>query len=231
MADEQTLPQTANDNLTPKNVNDGATVGTPTIAPLARSVVANTFIDVANHNLAHSCDFISELQHNTKLKQWINSNANTIREGIRAVLKALGFSDATGHFSWLKDALQTLTRALKYIQKNVIKPILDFEKYVVQYIAKLTAIIAWIASLPSRLAALLADCTLRLTKLVGSIFTDFVGQSLSLGQSDTLNAAKEAAQTLVQTVGQAATAAQGALAIASAAQQLPNLVAPLKKGI
>lgn len=230
MADN--LPQTSNENLTSKNSGDASSTGTPTIVPLARSQVSNTFIDVANHNLAHSCDFISELQHNTKLKEWINSNAHTIREGIRDIMRLLGLGDATGQFTWLKDALQTLTRALKWIQKNVIKPILDFEKYVVQYIAKLTAIIAWIASLPARLAALLADCSARLIRLVGSVFSDFLSESTTnAGLGEVFTTAKETAKTLVQTVGQAATAAQGALAIASAAQQLPNLVAPLKKGI
>ena len=84
MADQNTLPQTANQNLTGPNPNDSSTAGAPTIAPLARSVVANTFIDKANHALAHSCDFISELQHNrsTDAGQTMSEEDRSIEEGI-----------------------------------------------------------------------------------------------------------------------------------------------------
>ena len=69
------------------------------------------------------------------------------------------------------------------IQKEIIQPIIDFEKYVLAYITKLRAMIAWILSLPARLLAILQDCLQRLLKLIANIFSD-IGQGFSDGLSD-----------------------------------------------
>ena len=63
----QDLPQTENDNLKPVNVNDGPTTGNPTTPALSRSVVEGTSIEASNKNLAHVCDFVSEMQKNIQL--------------------------------------------------------------------------------------------------------------------------------------------------------------------
>lgn len=204
--------------------------GQPTTPALGVGQVANTAISFTNSTLSHNCDFATDLIKNNKLKSFLNSQANNIREAVRAVMKALGFSDATGQGQWLLSKLKAITRALKYIQENIIKPILDFESLVVQYVKKIQEMIAYILSLPARLLAMLQDCLKSLYAAVGNVLTDIVGGGGG-GFGDELKAAKEVAQTFNQTVSMAATAAAGAVAISSAVTQLPNVATQFKKGI
>jgi phage-related protein len=223
-------PITANDNLIPKNSGDGQTTGLPTTPGIARSQVANTSIDFSNNNLAHVCDFSSELIKDNQLKRFLNSQANNIREAIRSVMRLLGLSDGTGQFQWIKDSLQSIQRGLKYINEEVIQPILDFENIVIGYVAKIQKIIAYILSLPSKLLALLQDCLSNLYNLVANIFSDISGTSNSNPFSEVVAVAKSTAQTLKTTVTTAAQAASTAAGIATLATSAPNLVAGLKKG-
>jgi len=204
--------------------------GQPTTPALGIGRVANTAISFTNSTLSHNCDFATDLIKNNKLKQFLNAQANNIRDAIRAVMRALGFSDATGESQWLLSKLKAITRALKYIQKNVIQPILDFEALVIKYVKKIQEIIAYILSLPARLLAMLQDCLKRLYAAVGNVLTDIVGGGGG-GFGDELKAAKEVAQTFNQTLSMAATAAAGAVAVSSAVTQLPNVATQFKKGI
>jgi hypothetical protein len=121
----------------------------------------------------------------------------------------------------LIDKLKSFAREAKRIQKEIIQPIIDFEKYVLAYITKLRAMITWILSLPARLLAILQDCLQRLLKLVANIFSD-IGQGFSDGLTDkdfqeVITAAKEAANAAVDTVKLATTAAAGVAIIATSA--------------
>ena len=204
--------------------------GQPTTPALGIGRVANTAISFTNSTLSHNCDFAVDIIKNNQLKRFLNSQANNIREAVRAVMKALGFSDATGQGQWLLSKLKAITRALKYIQKNVIQPILDFEALVIKYVKKIQEIIAYILSLPARLLAMLQDCLKRLYAAVGNALTDIVGGGGG-GFGDEIKAAKEVAQTFNQTVSMAATAAAGAVAVSSAVTQIPNVATQFKKGI
>jgi hypothetical protein len=204
--------------------------GQPTTPALGIGQVANTAIGFTNSTLSHNCDFSLDIIKNNQLKRFLNSQANNIRDAVRAVMKALGFSDATGESQWLLSKLKAITRALKYIQKNVIQPILDFEALVIKYVKKIQEIIAYILSLPARLLAMLQDCLKRLYAAVGNVLTDIVGGGGG-GFGDELKAAKEVAQTFNQTLSMAATAAAGAVAVSSAVTQLPNVATQFKKGI
>jgi hypothetical protein len=206
------------------------TAGQPTTPALGIGQVANTAISFTNSTLSHNCDFSLDIIKNNALKRFLNSQATNIRNAIRDVMRALGFSDATGESQWLYNKLKSITKELKYIQRNIIQPILDFEALVVQYIKKIQDMIAYILSLPGRLLAMLQDCLKNLYAAVGNALTDITGGA-SGGFGDELKAAKEAAQTFNQTVSMAATAAAGAVAISSAVTQLPNVATQFKKGI
>lgn len=223
-------PITANDNLTSKNSGDGSTAGKPTTPNMARSQVANTSVDFANNNLSHVCDFSAELVKDNALKSFLNAQANTIREAIRNVMRLLGLSDGTGQFQWIKDSLISIQRGLDYLNKNVLQPIIEFEKIVIGYIAKIKSIITYILSLPAKLLALLQDCLNNLYKLVANVFSDISGGGNSNPFSEVIDTAKSTAQTLKTTVAmslQAASTGAGIVAIVSVA---PNLVSGLKKG-
>jgi len=208
---------------TPVHSGDGPSKGNPQQPGLARSQVANTSVGYANNNLAHVCDFVSEMQKNINLKKYTKAIAKSIRDAIRAVLKALGLTDATGEASWLANTLKAIAREINYINKQILQPILDFQKYVVAYIAKLRAIVAWILSLPAKFLALLQDCLARLLKLIGAIFTD-IGAGLSDGFSEgngnydeIIKEAKAAASAASDTVKLTIAATAGAVNIAGAA--------------
>jgi uncharacterized protein YqeY len=196
---------------------DAPQPGQPTLPGLSRGSMKNTTIDQMNNSLAHVCDFATELQKNNKLKLWLKAQAATIREAIRKVLTALGFSDVTGQSSWATETLKAITRELKKFNKEVLKPIMDFEKIVIEYIAKLKKIIAWILSLPAKLAALLSDCIKKLTMLIASTFSDLGGDGapseLSTSTKELIAAAKETTATTLKTINTAVKTAATAAAV------------------
>ena len=149
--------------------------GQPTTPAVALGQIANTVIGFTNSTLAHNCDFTLDTIKDNQLKRFLNAQENNIREASRAVMKNLGLTDATGQTSWIVDSLNTLTRALKYVQKNVIQPILDFEAIVVGYIKQVEQIIAYILSLPSRLISMLQECLSILYNAATSPLTDIEG--------------------------------------------------------
>lgn len=209
------------DNPVPTMVNPNESVGSPTIAAEARGLILNTNIDKTNHDLAHACDFILELQKSINFKKYAKALGNAIREGIRAIMKALGLSDPTGQYSWVIDQLKSIARWLKRVQKEVIQPINDFIKYVYAYITKLRAIITWILSLPDRLLALVKSCLQNLLFLIGNIFTD-IAEGVAEGLSDEATAqvfkeVKATAEVAYDTAKQAAVTVAAAAAIPAAA--------------
>jgi hypothetical protein len=219
-----------------KNSGDAAISGQPTTPGPAAGSLKNTTLDKMNNSLSHVCDFSLEVQKNNALRLFLVAQAKNIREGVRAVMRTLGLSDSTGQYQWLFDRMKDVTRALKWLQRNVIQPILEFQKYVVDYIKKIQEIIAWILSLPAKLLAVLKDCLAKLYKLIANLMTAVAsdlseGGTGETGFSDVVSAAKEAATTALQTANAAAQAAAGAVAIATVASALPNLVSPLKKGV
>lgn len=226
MANTQSTPiVTTNDAIEVSNTysNSVQSRGNPTIPAAARSVVAGTTTGVANDNLAHVCDFVSEMQKNINLKKYTKALAKQIREAIRYIMKALGLSDATGEASWLANTLKSFAREIKRIQKEILQPILDFEKYVLAYITKLRSIIAWILSLPAKFLAMLQDCLAKLIKLIANIFSD-IGDGLSEGftegpsdYEEIIKEAKNVAAAAQSTVNSAIAVVGGAVAVGAAA--------------
>jgi hypothetical protein len=123
-------------------------------------------------------------------------------------MKLLGLSDRTGKFSYIINKLKAFAAELRRINKEIIQPIIDFQKYVLAYITKLRALIQWLLSLPAALLKLLADCLDRLLKLIRSVFSDIISEATSGlggtdgedGFSELIEAAKEAAQATGETI-------------------------------
>jgi hypothetical protein len=84
---------------------------------------------------------------------------------------------------------------LKYIKKNFIDPIIEFQKYVLLYIAEIKRLIEFILNLPAKIKALLKNCLANLYRLLNSIFTDIVTETLGTGD-DSIGAAISSAQQL-----------------------------------
>ena len=210
-------------NLDPKPPAEVETVVylEPVIARAGRGVIEGTMIDKNNKDLAHVCDFISEMQKNINLKQYTKALANQVREAIRAIMKALGFTDATGQYSWILNTLKAYAREVRRIQKEIIQPIIDFERYVLAYIVKIREMITWILGLPERFLTLLNDCLQRLLKLVGQIFLDTVSGLKEGGSqselSEVLSAAKDSVNATFELVSKTGAAVAGAQIIVDSA--------------
>ena len=228
-------PTVGNENLKPPAgaENDGRVVGVPTIPMCARGIVDKTSRGNNNKKLVHVCSFIDEMQKNIYLKKFVKSTAQSIREGIRAILKFLGFSDRTGVFAAITAKLKEAVRWLKTVQK-FLKDVINFEKYVLSYITKIRALITWIRSLPARFIALLAQCLAKFLKLVGSVFSDFF-KELTAGEDtgfgDLIKETKTLLNETANTVKLATVAAAGAVTVvgmATTGLMIPASAADLK---
>lgn len=211
------LPIVGNENLKPPPgaENDGRVAGTPTIPMCARSVVTGTSVGNNNKKLVHVCNFIDEMRKNQKLKKFVKATAQAIREEIRYILKALGLSDKSGAFAYIAAKLKEAARWLKTAQK-FLKDVIDFERYVLAYIAKIRGIITWILSLPARFLKMLGECLQKFLKLVSSVMTDFFKELTAgsdSGFSDMISSAKTLVNETVKTVQLATTAAAGLVII------------------
>ena len=204
------------------------TNGKPTTPPLARGIVANTAVGVQNSNITHTCDFANDLIKNNQLKKYLMAEAHQIREAIRAIMKALGFTDTSGQFTALTNQLKSFARELRRLQKDIIQPILDFEKAVLGYITTAQKIIQWILSLPAKLLSLLADCLNKLIQGVKNIFTDILSGSSGSG-GELLSAAKEVVSAGKNLASSTITAVTGAAVIATAAQATVQQAAAVTK--
>ena len=206
--------------------------GQPTTPPLARGIVANTAISQQNNNVSHTCDFVTDLLKNQALKDFLDATGQAIRDGIRAIMQALGLSDPSGTLTALTSMLKQAARTLKFIQAQ-IQVIVDFEKYVLGYIAQIQQIIQWILSLPAQLQALLAECLYKLLQGIKNIFSDVFSSVNPFGEFGELvsavhevgNAAQGVAQTAVTAVAGAQAVVVATKTTIQEAQQVTQLPA------
>lgn len=145
--------------------------GQPTTAPLSRGVYDNSSISVADNNLAHVCDFKKKLRYEIAVARIMTYEfVQKIRDEIKAFFTGKGpLTDA------VEAAVKHIRQVLKMIKKaidfatDVAKAIADFLKYCNQ-------ILAYIATLPYRLAKFLANCVKEFTDAILSIF-EFSGKN------------------------------------------------------
>lgn len=195
--------------------------------------INNTCIDETNKKRSHVCDFISEMQKNIALKEYTKAIGAAIRESIKKIMKFLGLSDRTGKFSYVISRLRAFAAELRRINREIIQPIIEFEKYVLAYITKLRAFIQWLLSLPAALLALLADCLARVLKLIRSVFSDIITEATSGGDDSTsefselIAAAKDAAKATGETISKVTEATVLAVEIPIAATA--GLIVPVSQ--
>ena len=167
-------PNLATDSTsaTPGLANDVPAAGGPTISPFATGNIAGTSIDATNNLLVVSCDFANDLKKSLGLKKFLKAIAKWIREGIRTIMRVLGFSDPSGSFSSLINKLKSIAEYIRYIKAEYIDPIIEFQKYVLAVIVRIRALIQWILSLPAKLLSLLRECLTKLLTALAGVFVD-----------------------------------------------------------
>ena len=161
----KTLPNGQIVETSPPSSVDSPKTGQPTNTP-SQAFDLGEIVITTNKLRDHVCDFELEMLKNINLSEYTKAIANTIREAVRKLLAALGLTDTSGESTYWINLLKNIARELRDFNKYIVQPIIDFEKYVLAYIVKLREIIAWILSLPAKLAKLLADCLARLKKLI-----------------------------------------------------------------
>ena len=139
---------------------------------LGVGIVEGTIVDNLNSQISHVCDFSLDIQKNIGLKKYVKAISRFIRDGIRAVKLALGFGDPTGLIFTVIEKLKAAAAFIRYVQKEYIQPVLDFQKYVLDVVVKIKKLIQWILSLPAKIFAMLKGCLTRLYKTIASIFSD-----------------------------------------------------------
>lgn len=215
----------------PNFVNDSQVVGIPTIPSPAVGRVANSSTAATNSSRAHSCDFSLELKKNIGVKKFLKAIAQAIRTGIRAIQRFLGLSDPSGVPSALINKLKAIAQEIKTIYKEYIKPILDFQKYVLAVIIRLKAILQWILSLPARVLAWFKGCIGQILKSIATLFADVFAEviaeeaSAATGAFDQFGIADPPGsyRDLISAAGEVFTAAQQVLV--GAQQVVTNTVA------
>ena len=139
---------------------------------LGVGIVEGTIVDNLNSQISHVCDFSLDIQKNIGLKKYVKAISRFIRDGIRAVKLALGFGEPTGLIFTVIEKLKAAAAFIRYVQKEYIQPVLDFQKYVLDVVVKIKKLIQWILSLPAKIFAMLKGCLTRLYKTIASIFSD-----------------------------------------------------------
>ena len=139
---------------------------------LGVGIVEGTIVDNLNSQISHVCDFSLDIQKNIGLKKYVKAISRFIRDGIRAVKLALGFGEPTGIIFTVIEKLKAAAAFIRYVQKEYIQPVLDFQKYVLDVVVKIKKLIQWILSLPAKIFAMLKGCLTRLYKTIANIFSD-----------------------------------------------------------
>lgn len=197
--------------------------GEPTTPRTARGVVTGTPVGVANEKRAHVCDIRDEMKKAAALARLKFSQlVQAIREAVRAIIKALGFSPdgVTGRFI---EIAKQLLRDLKFI-KSIIDEIRDWTNVIVGFAKKVRAMIDWLLTLPKKLLAFLKDCLAELyASLKGGISELF---SLSGGVGDnTESGISEAMGVFGEIVDTAKSTAQSAIAVVQAPAAIVSALA------
>jgi hypothetical protein len=223
-------------NISPSTKADGPIIGGPSYpsTPAVRGDVSGS-IALTNKNVIHSCDFANDLKKNIGLKKFLKAIAKWIREGIRKIQQLLGFGDPSGTFSETINMLKAAAEYIRYVIKEYIEPIIEFEKYVLAVLVKIRAIIQWILSLPAKLLKLLQDCLSKLLKSLASLFADVWAEATAevpLGDAgkgfSELSAAVKDTVKATEELLKASTVAVG-LAVGIATSATVGLLAPVSE--
>ena len=205
------------------NIGDTSLVGAPTVPNLARGIVDNTGIAVANNEKVHVCDTTLYIQRNVNLGKIAASVTKAIRDAIDTLLDFLGISPGgNGLIQQIKSIARRITDAINFLQR--VQTAIDTFVIVVKEIRD---VITYILTLPSRLLAYFTKCLTEATKELSKQFGDIVKQTGGVGGLgdivDETNSLIKDTQTLVttgiQTINVATTTLPSALLGATTAAE------------
>lgn len=189
----------------PLTAGDAPRKGSPTTPGLARGVLKDTMDARMANSLAHHCDFGINLSRRIGLKKYFKVIAQAIRKAVRAVKRALGFSDASGVISTVINKVKSIVQEINNYVKMYVRPIAKFLVKVIKFISYVKTVIAWIVSLPARFLKFLRECLTALMSAISKVFLDELfsgepGNTIGKDIQSIVKDAKEITKTISTTI-------------------------------
>lgn len=145
------------------NTGDASQPGLPTTASLARGNLANTTIDKMNSSLEHVCDITGDIKYSIAL---VSAKISEAIQAIRTYLEGLWGSTSGSPFGdQIRAAIKYIKAKVAIIKKYIAKA-KEVQAAIAKFIADTQALIAYIATLPAKAAAMLKQC---LTDAIASV--------------------------------------------------------------
>ena len=155
--------------------------GQPSTPQTAQGNLANTVIEKSNHDRVGECDFAIGVQHTISgVRFAVTTIAHGIRDGIKALLAALGISPSAGGTA---DLIKSLAAMLKRIAR-LIRTVNDGLNAVILFVKKIRAIIDYILSLPAQLLAMFQKCLQQAYKELATGFIGMISDVTGTGTSN-----------------------------------------------
>lgn len=184
-----------NNNLTSNFSGDDVMVTKqPTITQKVRGIVEGTSTGYTNKNLVHVCDITGPLVYGIAFVSFqVGELIQTLRTALQAAWSGLAsspFGDA------VKATIDTIKAGVQMIQKFIAKA-QEIAQVINDYINQLTELIAYIATLPARIAQSLIQCVtdaiseLKITADAKKALEESTAKSVATDTVATLTAGEE----------------------------------------
>lgn len=167
---EDVVIKKGGDSAVPQTPWDKVEIGQPTTPRISRGITQGTVVGATNQTRRHVCDISPEVyKFVAYIKAQFNSVLEAIREGIRAILAALGL-DPSGIGSYFTQIAKQVIILLQKITK-AIRELNNELRILVRIAGIIGAVIKYIESLPERARKFLQEC---LTKLKAALTRGFI---------------------------------------------------------
>jgi hypothetical protein len=218
---------------------------TPSISRLGRGELANSLIDQANQRRSHVCDETLGVVIRTGFEKIKNTQlVQSIRKGIRELIKLLNNTDTSGFVTWAINELKRIASSIKFLT-DALNAVTEFVNFVKTIVTTIRAIVNYILSLPAKAFRFLRECiAVVLGAIVSGVSDLFSGvtvdtlpgdvgiESVFRETQNTLNAGRQLVEETIQVVsipdqlldGQQSLALDSILSLSTSTTPVDNLL-------
>ena len=146
-------------------MGDGGT----TFPSLSGGLIANTAISVSNSNLAHVCDITGSMKYSIA---WISLQVKELVESIRQAIQTLWQGSSSSPFGEGVSLIVTAIKNMVNQIQQLIQKAKEAQSAVQGYITQLQQLLAYIATIPARIATVLKDCISEATASISNAISN-----------------------------------------------------------
>jgi len=159
-------------------------IGEPTTPRISRGILEGTLINVTNQDRKHVCDISPDVKKATNyIRGQFGVVIKALRDGIRLLLKALGF-EPSGELTKLVQLAKALAREIKYIT-DIIAEVNLMVGELIEIARQIRAMIDYILGLPEKLKKFLSECLANFLRSLATGVADlFVKPGLGVSTGD-----------------------------------------------